>query len=421
VLNKNQNIKKNKEIVFKIPEFPHLSETFIIAQIVTALNLGYKIKIVTRKVIENTSLISPLIFEYNLLDNIIIEDYKIPRNKVLRLFKWVFILIQNINHLKSIVSFHREFSKLSLSWLYQWRFYFQFNDASIIHIQYGTNAYPFRIIKNKTIFKPIVIVTFHGHDAFFPLYGRIPNDGYYKRLFDQNYLITANTPYLAQKLIELGCPDEILRVVPVGVDTDFFHPRNVKKEFNKTLKLITVGRLDKFKGQLYCIKAVNLLISNGIDVTLTIIGEGEERKNLQKLIVECQLQEKVFLLGKKSQIEVRRALWNHDVYLLTGVATTSGLRESQGLATLEAQACGLPVIAFDSGGIKYTIQDKKTGFICSEFDVQEVAQKIELFYSERNLIKEMGKNAVIFVNNNFSQKKIDKIWKIIYDKMIKNE
>ena len=84
---------RKKIIVFKVPEFPHLSETFIVAQIVTTIKLGYEVKIVTRKLVENNFLNFPVIFEYNLLDNVIIEDYKIPKNKFLRLFKWILILL----------------------------------------------------------------------------------------------------------------------------------------------------------------------------------------------------------------------------------------------------------------------------------------------------------------------------------------
>ena len=70
-------------IVFKVPEFPHISETFLVAQITTAINLGYHIKIITRKIIVNNL---ALIEDYQLLDKIIIEDYKIPKNKIVRAF-----------------------------------------------------------------------------------------------------------------------------------------------------------------------------------------------------------------------------------------------------------------------------------------------------------------------------------------------
>jgi len=410
-------MNQTKKIVFKVPEFPHLSETFIVAQITTAIKLGYDVQIMIRKLLDNdTAINSILIKEHNLLDKIIIEDYNIQKNKLGRLIKWILLLISNLKDFNSIIKFHKQQSKFSLTWLYQWVFYNRFGDVSIFHVQYGTNSKPLDVLK-KTGFKPAVIVTFHGHDAFFPINGYIPNNAYYDNLFEYANLLTANTPYLADKIIELGCPKELLSIIPVGVDTDFFYPNKESKTIHSTLKLITVGRLDNVKGHDFCISAVADLISKGIDVTLTIIGAGEERKNLENLIEKYQLEEKVFLKGKKSQLEVRSELWEHDLYLLTAVALTDGRRETQGLATLEAQACGLPAIVFDSGGVKYTLEDGVSGFVCDEFDVDAVVSSIMKFIDSPILLNEMSTQAVTFVNGYFSQKIIDQKWKILYNNL----
>jgi colanic acid/amylovoran biosynthesis glycosyltransferase len=407
-----------KKVIFKVPEFPHLSETFIVAQIITAIKLGYEVKILIRKFLDNdTAINSILIKEYDLLDKIIIEDYNIPKNRLIRLIKWIVLLILNFQDLSSIIKYHKEFPKFSLTWLYQWFFYQKFSDMDIFHVQYGTNSKPLDILK-KTGFKPALIVTFHGHDAFFPINGYILNNGYYDNLFKHADLITANTPYLANKIIELGCPKELLSIIPVGVDTDFFYPNTEHKTSQNTLKLITVGRLDKVKGHDFCIMAMADLINKGFDITLTIIGEGEERTSLENVIVKYKLEGKVYMKGKKSQLEVRQELWEHDVYLLTAVALKDGRRETQGLATLEAQACGLPVIVFDSGGVKYTLEDKKTGLICTEYDVQAVSESIKLLYSNPILRKEMALNTTDFIKQHFSQDYIDNVWEKEYLKLL---
>ncbi|WP_369765622.1 glycosyltransferase [Flavobacterium sp. WC2429] len=405
-----------KKIIFKIGQFPHLSETFILAQIITAIKCGYNVRLLIGELLDfETSKQVDLIKKYEIEEKIIIEDYRIPKNKIVRLLKWFFILASNFKNIKPIRNFHKENTKFSLTWLFQWVFYHQFNEVDIFHTQYGTNSKPLDILK-RTGFKPAVLVTFHGHDAFFPINGFIPNNGYYDNLFVYGNLITANTTYLADKIIELGCPKELLSIVPVGVDTRFFYPNNETRT-HKTLKLITVGRLDKVKGHHFCIEAVAQLINKGIDVSLTIIGEGSERGNLENLIEQYKLQGKIFMKGTKSQIEVRKELWEHDLYLLTAVALPDGRRETQGLATIEAQACGLPVIVYDSGGVKYTLEDGVSGFVCNEFDMIEVCNKIMEFIENPSLLMDMGKEAVIFVNENYSQFKIDEKWKIIYNQL----
>jgi colanic acid/amylovoran biosynthesis glycosyltransferase len=320
----------------------------------------------------------------------------------------------NLNKIHFIIKYHKEYSKFSLTWLYEWFFYKKFEDVAIFHIQYGTNSNPLPLLK-KAGFKPALIVTFHGHDVFFPINGYIQNNGYYDNLFKYGDLITANTPYLGEKILALGCVNEKLKLVPVSVDTDFFHPIHERTQSKTDLKLITVGRLDKVKGQNFCIEAVNKLIQKGSNVSLTIIGDGDEQTNLETLIKKYKLENYVFLKGSKSQEEIREELRKHDVYLLTGQASTSGLRETQGLATLEAQACGLPVIVFDSGGIKYTLKNGVSGFVCDEFDVDSVVNTVIQFIEKPILLNKMSTQAVIFVRDYFSRKIIDNKWEEIYN------
>jgi colanic acid/amylovoran biosynthesis glycosyltransferase len=418
LLKKNRNIIKNKEIVFKIPEFPHVSETFLVAQIVTAINLGYNIKIITRKLINNNI---SLIEKYQLLDKVIIEDYKIPKNKIHRILKWIQLLVSNLIDVNFIIKYYDECPKFSLTWLYQWVFYKQFNNVSVVHIQYGTYKYPIDILKKTGFFKPAIVVTFHGHDAFFPLYGYIENNGYYESLFNNDILISANTIYLADKIKELGCPKDKISIIPVGVDTSFFYPNKDLKKHKEPIKLITVGRLDKVKGHEYCIEVIKGLLKKGINATLTIVGEGEERCNLETLIKKYKFEDNIFLVGSKEPIEVRTELWNHNVYLLLAVPVEYNRRETQGLATLEAQACGLPAIVFDSGGVKYTVKNEVSGFVCKEFDIEDVVKKVELLSCNKDVLEKMGKNAVEFVNMEYSQKIIDEKWEYFYKKIIENE
>lgn len=409
----------NKKIIFKVPEFPHLSETFIVAQIITAIKLGYEVEILVRKLLDNAVASNiGLIKEYCLLDKIIIEDYKIPKNNITRLFKWIMLLVVNIKELNYIIKYYKEFPKFSLTWLYQWHFYKHFNDVAIIHIQYGTNKNPIDILKKIGFFKPSVIITFHGHDAFFPINGFIPNNGYYDNLFKYGDLITANTPYLANKILALGCPSVLLSIIPVGVDTDFFYPKEKQSTEDKKINLITVGRLSLVKGQIYAFEVVKKLIEAGYNVVLTIIGEGVERVNLEKYIKINKLSDSIVLAGAKSQDEIRKYLWNSDIFLFPSVSEHYGnSTETQGLATIEAEACGLPVVIFDTGGTKYTIENDISGFLCDEYNVECMFNKVKILIDNNEIFQKMSKEAVTFVNENYAQKIIDKKWEIIYNNL----
>lgn len=175
--------------------------------------------------------------------------------------------------------------------------------------------------------------------------------------------IVANTPYLADILKELGCGAEILKTIPVGVDTSFFIPKKVVQKVSGTLNIITVGRLSLEKGHIYALNVIKVLKNKGLDIHFRIVGEGQERLRLEQYIMESNLNNYVTLEGSKSQEEVRDLLWCSDLFLFTSIALGDGRSETQGLATIEAAAFGLPSVVFDSGGVKHTVNDGVTGFI----------------------------------------------------------
>lgn len=404
-----------KRIVFKLNQFPHLSETFILAQIITAIKCGFKVTVLISELLDvKASKQEDLIQKYGIAEAIIIEDFKIPKKKITRSLKFILLLFLNIGYLPKLIAFYKEQKVFSLVWLYQFHFYKQFKDFEIAHIQYGTNVRPFDILKKSGFFKSKLLVSFHGHDAFFPINGFLPNNGYYDALFGYGDSIIANTPYLAYEISELGCPSEKLKIIPVGVDTNFFTPPDFKKNESVVLQLITVGRLDRVKGHEYAIEVAEMLHEKGCQIQFTIVGEGREREALEQLIEAKNLQNVVQLAGRKGQDEVREMLHTSDLFLFTSVATYQGRRETQGLATLEAQACGLPAVVFDSGGVKYTIEEGKTGFIVPEYDVIAMSEKIEILLNDAELRTQMGKAAVKYVRSNFSQQIIFETWKQVY-------
>lgn len=393
-----------------------LSETFITSQIITAINCGFKVSILVQEFQGFPK--DERFSKYNLQEKIIEEDIKIPSNKALRILKAFYLIVKNLLSIPLLLKYLKNHPKIDLLRIYEFYFYYQFRKFDIIHVQYGTNSKPFDVLKKIKFFSSPLIVSFHGHDCFFPLNGIIANNGYYNDLFSYGDLMVANTPYLFNQLKDLGCTNRKIKIIPVGVDTNFFNPKNKEARTEENFKLISVGRLDKVKGHIYAIDIVALLKNEGIKVILTIVGEGIERNNLENRIKERNIGNQVFLTGKKSPEEVRDLYWKHDLYIIPSIAVENNRRETQGLATIEAQACGLPAIGFDSGGVKYTISEGNSGFVVPEFDIESMAQKIKLLKMDRGLKNKMSINAVEFVRQNYSQEMIDKIWCKTYNNMI---
>ena len=90
------------------------------------------------------------------------------------------------------------------------------------------------------------------------------------------------------------------------------------------------------------------------------------------------------------------------------------MKESQGWVSAEAQACVLPAVAFDSGGVKYTLIDGETGFLCKEKDIECYTEKIELLIRNDSLRKKMGIDAVQFIERKYSENSVLNKWRNIY-------
>lgn len=410
-----------KKIVFKIQEFPHVSETFIITQVITAINIGFDVKVLVKKILPfHSSKQDNLIEKYNLPNKIIIEDYNIPKNKIVRVLKWLYLVLVNIAKIPNVIAYHKNQKTFSLTWLYQYNFYKQFTTADVFHIQYGTNKFPVDVLKKSGCLKTPIVVSFHGHDAFFPINGHIQNHNYYTDLFNEADAVIANTPYLAKQIENIGCNPFKIDAIRIGVNTTFFYPKKIEKYVDLPFKIICVGRLAKVKGHIFALKAIKKLIDDGFNVNLTIVGEGEEYDALSKYVENNNLISIVNFVGAKSQSEIRDLFWDSNLFLFPSITLESGRAETQGLATIEAQACGLPVVAFDTGGIKYTLKDAITGYLCKAEDFEMMAEKVAFLVNTPEILFKMKTNAPKFVAEHYAQSVIDKKWNKVYNELIKN-
>lgn len=404
----------HKKILFKIWKFPRLSETFIVNQIVMAIKFGYDVRILTEEVCDISENSNQELFkEFKLEDKLILEDYKIPKRKMGRAIKVAGLILKRPYLLPALYRFYKQNPRKGFFAVFQFFFYQSFRDYETIHIQFGTNKSPVDILKKIGFLKSRVITSFHGHDLHFPINNRISSEGYYNKLFEVADVLVCNTPFLKSKLKALMAPENKISTIPVAVDTNYFKPVSVPKRDGK-FRLITVGRLDDLKGQEYGIKAVSSLVKKGLEVEYIIAGAGLYERRLKELVNDLVLDETVFFKGKVDQGEVLQLLQKADLFLMTSVTNEVGMQESQGLVTAEAQSCGLPVIAFDTGGVKYTLVEGETGFLCRERDVDDLAAKIELLLEDQALRNKMGMKARKFIEEEYSEVSVMNKWKAIY-------
>lgn len=217
----------------------------------------------------------------------------------------------------------------------------------------------------KFIAREANIVSINSKEARMPLlYNRLIKM-YYNR-FDH---IICQSVYMRQDLEKhYHIPLHKTTVIPNAVQEVSARqfPQQKNKPEGHTYKFITVARLSQQKGIERLIHAVGLL---SVSFNYYIIGKGNKREALQKLIDELQLQEKVFLSGEKEHPFA--GMEDSDLFLM------GSYYEGFPNALLEAGAHGIPVVAFDApGGIAEIITDNENGLLVDDNDIIAFAEAI---------------------------------------------
>jgi phosphatidylinositol alpha-1,6-mannosyltransferase len=157
-------------------------------------------------------------------------------------------------------------------------------------------------------------------------------------------------------------------VLSPGVDTARFVPAPPDERVREALGwsgrmvVLTVARLQKRKGHDRLIDAVGLLRDRWPSLLYAIVGEGEERQALEARVAETGLGDNVRFHGALADTNLIPAYQQCDLFALPN-RTVEGDFEGFGMVLLEAQACGRPVLAGDSGGTNEALQDGESGVI----------------------------------------------------------
>lgn len=164
-----------------------------------------------------------------------------------------------------------------------------------------------------------------------------------------------------------------------GIDENIIQ-EEIKPLNKDNLKLISVASLIKRKNIDKLIKAISLL--NNKKITLTIIGNGKERKNLENLAKKLKVDKQIYFKGHLRREGVFAELKFSDIFILPSE------KETFGLAYLEAMAFNNIVICSKNDGIAGIIEDGKNGFLTnsSPIEIKECIEKI-LNLSEEEITK----------------------------------
>lgn len=228
--------------------------------------------------------------------------------------------------------------------------------------------------------------TIHGPYIFFEPYRWFLGEKIKRALF------VACISHFCRSQCMLFAPMECwskLHIVHCGIDPELFLP---VKHVGLGSQLLYVGRLSAAKGVPIVLESLAKLKDANPDILLTVIGDGGERKQLEKLVFDLGLSSNIKFVGYKSQTEVRQYLKQTDIFVLPSFA------EGVPVSLMEAMASGVPVISTRIAGISELVQDEVSGYLVSPGNVEQLAERIHHLYVNpecRQKFGEAGRNYVI--------------------------
>lgn len=204
-----------------------------------------------------------------------------------------------------------------------------------------------------------------------------------------------NTPFqvisqsTADDLADRGIARQQLHVIYCGIDSDLYTPLPGSRSPFPVFAYL--GRLKRYKRVDLIIRA---LAKAAIPTArLEIAGAGDGRPELERLVASLDLTNRVTFLGRISEdekISLLRRAW---------ALTFTSPKEGWGITNLEAAACGTPVLASDSPGIRESVRHGDTGYLLPHGDVGALAGAMQRLASAPDLVASLGSNGRTFAES----------------------
>ena len=166
----------------------------------------------------------------------------------------------------------------------------------------------------------------------------------------------------------------------------------------KNNNILYVGSLVELKGVICLIKAFEIVSKKNTKLKLIIIGDGEEKNNIQKYLIINKLTKKVIL----KQYVPNNMLAKYYKYAKLTIFPSIGIENSP-MSILESFSCGTPVVASNIGGIPELVKDKITGMLFKPRNYVDLSSKIEYLLTNPSLLKKMSINCLNTIKSSYNE------------------
>jgi len=194
-----------------------------------------------------------------------------------------------------------------------------------------------------------------------------------------------------------------ISVIHNGLDTGVFCPGQNPQVQARVVVLFS-GAVQTAKGIFTALAAIHYIVKQGKDLLLRVAGKGDQTEEAKQYVLDRHLEQYVEFLGPVAKTKMPEFYQSGEILLFPSqTAGLSGVsEESSPYSILEAMACGLAVVAFQTGGIREQVRDGVDGYLIQPGNEDELARKLGCLIDDPDLRQKMGENARAHCVNRFS-------------------
>ncbi|MDP2933687.1 MAG: glycosyltransferase family 4 protein [bacterium] len=280
-------------------------------------------------------------------------------------------------------------------------------------------AYFMKIVHPKL---PLLLTLQEGDPIEHLRFGKMGMLGlWWKLLLGRADYVQAISSYLADFAVSRGARAKVA-IVPNGVNIEHFSKTTdsgVLQRLKDSFRLrpedkvaITVSRLVRKNAVDVCVRSLSHLDGR---FKLLIVGTGQDMGELQKLVSELKLSERVIFTGQISHVELP------DYLHLASVFIRPSRSEGLGNSFLEAMAANVPIIGTLEGGVKDFLKDGETGLACKVDDPKDLAEKIQRISEDQVLREAVSFKAAQLIRHSYSWDSVTQGMENIFGELVKKD
>ena len=206
-------------------------------------------------------------------------------------------------------------------------------------------------------------------------------------------------------------PDLPIQVIPNAIDLSAFTPP-VQRETDGPVRLLYVGRFNTFKNVETLVEAVRRLSQMDVgDFELNLVGEGEQRPVVERMVSELGLTRRVHFVGWVARDRIA------DHYRSADIFVTAPTWEGMPNTVLEAMACGLPIVGTQASGLRELVRDGLNGYLVPIKDPNALAQALARLVDNGYERRRMGRQSRKLAEREFAWEYIAEQYVKVYEEV----